>query len=290
MPEHILGLSTEAVGIWLGALLTLAIYSFLYKDNPAYKLAEHLFVGISAGYSVGIAYQQVVIDLIVKPLFRPAAVSELRPDYLVLIPTVLGVLMFLRFSRRYGWLARWPICLVMGYGAGAGIPAAVQNMLEHTRYTMLPLVPYNTETQTYEWAAGVSGFIMVVAVVATLCYFYFSKEHKGALGTAGRAGIYFLMIAFGAGFGNTVMARISLLIGRMQFMFYDWWPLARAQPVILVAAVTWAACIGVAAFLYRDAKRHGKSPWLWALLGLVFTIPVLVLWLIVRGRKERDEP
>jgi len=225
MPEHILGLSTEAIGIWIAALLTLAIYSFLYKDNPVYKFAEHLFVGTSAGYGVGITYQQVVVDLIYKPVFRPASVNELRPDYLVLIPTVLGILMFLRFSRRYGWLARWPICLVMGYGAGAGIPATVQNMLEHTRYTMLPLVPYNTETGAFEWAAGISGLIMVVAVITTLCYFYFSKEHKGTFGKAGRVGIYFLMIAFGAGFGNTVMARISLLIGRMQFMFYDWWPL-----------------------------------------------------------------
>jgi hypothetical protein len=225
MPEHILGLSTEAIGIWIAALLTLAIYSFLYRDNPVYKFAEHLFVGISAGYGVGITYQQVVIDLIYKPLLRPAEVGALAPDYLVIVPTILGALMFLRFSRKHGWLARWPICLVMGYGAGAAIPATVQNMLEHTRYTMQPLVPFNTETQGYEWAAGISMFIMVIAVVTTLAYFYFSKEHKGALGTAGRIGIYFLMIAFGAGFGNTVMARISLLIGRFQFMFYDWWPL-----------------------------------------------------------------
>jgi hypothetical protein len=225
MPETIFGLSTQVIGIWTAALLTLAIYSFLYKDNPVYKFAEHLFVGTSAGYGVGLTYQQVVVELIYKPIFKPAAVNELRPDYLVIIPTILGVLMFLRFSRRYGWLSRWPICLVMGYGAGAGIPAAVQNMLEHTRYTMLPILPFNQDTNTFQWAAGISGLIMVVAVITTLCYFYFSKEHKGAFGAAGRVGIYFLMIAFGAGFGNTVMARISLLIGRMQFMFDDWWPL-----------------------------------------------------------------
>lgn len=225
MPDTLFGLSTEALGVWIAALLTLAIYSFLYRDNPVYKFAEHLFVGVSAGYGVGLTYQQVVLDLIYKPIFQPAAVNELRPNYYVLIPTFLGIMMFLRFSRRYAWLARWPICLVMGYGAGAGIPAAVQNLLEHTRYTMLPLLPYDADTHTYQWAAGISGLVMVIAVVTTLCYFYFSKEHKGVFGGAGRLGICFLMIAFGAGFGNTVMARISLLIGRMQFMLYDWWPL-----------------------------------------------------------------
>jgi hypothetical protein len=30
------------------------------------------------------------------------------------------------------------------------------------------------------------------------------------------------MVAFGAAFGYTVMARISLLIGRMQFLLGDW--------------------------------------------------------------------
>ena len=30
------------------------------------------------------------------------------------------------------------------------------------------------------------------------------------------------MIAFGASFGYTVMARVSLLIGRIQFLLHDW--------------------------------------------------------------------
>ncbi len=166
----------------------------------------------------------------------------------------------------------------------------VQNLLEHTRYTMLPLVPYNTETQTYEWAAGISGLIMVVAVITTLCYFYFSKEHKGALGTAGRAGIYFLMIAFGAGFGNTVMARISLLIGRMQFLFYDWWPLAaRTDPAYLAGVLAVVARPVAAVLLYKDAKRRGGAPVLWALLGLLSPVLAAIAWLIVRRRIRHDE-
>jgi len=38
------------LGIWMGAFVTFAIYSFLYKDNPFYKIAEQIFVGLSAGY------------------------------------------------------------------------------------------------------------------------------------------------------------------------------------------------------------------------------------------------
>jgi hypothetical protein len=33
------------------------------------------------------------------------------------------------------------------------------------------------------------------------------------------------MIALGASFGYTVMARVSLLIGRVQFFTVDFWPM-----------------------------------------------------------------
>ena len=57
------------IGIWIAALLTLGIYSFLYKDNPAYKLCEHLFVGVSAGYYVVLMYFSVVKPNLLDPLF-----------------------------------------------------------------------------------------------------------------------------------------------------------------------------------------------------------------------------
>ena len=52
-------------------------------------------------------------------------------------------------------------------------------------------------------------------------YFYFSKEHKGTFGKAARVGIWVLMTAFGASFGYTVMARVSLLTGRMRYLI-EW--------------------------------------------------------------------
>jgi hypothetical protein len=230
MPETLLGIPTEALGIWLAALVTLAIYSFLYKDNPVYKFAEHMFVGVSAGYTVGIAYHEVALDLIIKPLFRPAELKLTGPDYLVLIPTVLGLMMFLRFSRKYGWAARWPICFVMGYGVGAGIPPAIKIFLVQAHGTIQPLVPVSPEAHTTAVQVifqGFSSLVLVAGVICTLGYFYFSREHKGALGVVSRIGMWLLMIAFGAGFGNTVMARISLLIGRFQFLIDKWWPQVR---------------------------------------------------------------
>ena len=58
----------------------------------------------------------------------------------------------------------------------------------------------------------------------SLIYFYFSKEHTGVLGVTARVGIWFIMVSFGAHFGYTVMARISLLIGRVYFLADQWLP------------------------------------------------------------------
>jgi hypothetical protein len=69
---------------------------------------------------------------------------------------------------------------------------------------------------------AISGPILIVGVIATLTYFFFSKEHKGIIGGVAKIGIVYLMIGFGASFGYTVMARVSLLIGRMQFLLEDW--------------------------------------------------------------------
>ena len=68
----------------------------------------------------------------------------------------------------------------------------------------------------------ISNLLIIVGVIATLIYFYFSKEHKGILGIGAKVGIWFMMIAFGASFGYTVMARISLLIGRVYFLLHNW--------------------------------------------------------------------
>ena len=68
---------------------------------------------------------------------------------------------------------------------------------------------------------SLSNLILIVGVVTTILYFYFSKPHKGVLGGAARVGVVFIMISFGASFGYTLMARISLLIGRLYFLLHD---------------------------------------------------------------------
>jgi len=70
--------------------------------------------------------------------------------------------------------------------------------------------------------AGFNLFIILVGVIAVLVYFFYSVEHTGAVGVVSKIGIWFLMVSFGASFGYTIMARLSLLIGRVGFLLEDW--------------------------------------------------------------------
>jgi len=230
MPEasgitQILGVSTELIGLWLAALLTLAIYSFLYGDNPIYKFSEHIFVGVSAAYGAAIVYHQALIPKLVQPLseglIQPLLASDVSgivwTKATLVIPGILGILIFGRFFRGYQWLSRWPIAFVMGLGAGLSIPRSIQSLvLKQMHGTMQPVWPLT--------GGGFDNLLLIVGVICTLAYFYFSLPHRGVLGGMSRVGIWFLMIGFGAGFGNTVMARISLLIGRLEFLLYEWLP------------------------------------------------------------------
>lgn len=69
---------------------------------------------------------------------------------------------------------------------------------------------------------NLTGLIIFLGVFCGLIYFFFSKEHTGFFGTAATVGTWFLMVTFGASFGYTVMSRMSLLIGRIDFLLTDW--------------------------------------------------------------------
>jgi len=208
--------------VWVGALLTLGIFSFLYKDNPLYRFAEHLFVGVSAGYYVVIYYNNSILPNLFVPLFKEGKL-------LWIIPGILGLFFFLRFLPKMGWLSRWSFALYVGVGSGVAIPAVMQrNILSQMKGTMEPLVVPMTWTNFFQ-DPTFGGFISLVSiplaslgVLFVLSYFFFSLEHKGVLRMSSKIGIVFLMVGFGASFGYTVMARVSLLIGRMVFLMKDW--------------------------------------------------------------------
>lgn len=332
----------EIFQIWIIAFFTIALLSFLYKDNPIYKLAEHIFAGLSAGYYVGLIWDTVIIQQLYIPMFD-------NGKYWLIIPGILGFLMFTRFFPKISWISRVSLAFFMGTAAGIFLvsqlhglvlpqmqdtmkpresrqtvqvqdfskyignleilnPDAVDTLaqsdtalanttlvMEESEYTVnwgdsivlsstfddsteadlddliisLTIRNQNDLSETVLIEAQPNGedgitivdngdgsftanyifvpdssfvtgtydlgfevkqvsimyvltILILIGVISTLIYFYFSKEHTGALGVTAKVGIWFIMISFGAHFGYTVMGRVSLLIGRVQFLVEDW--------------------------------------------------------------------
>ena len=381
----------DLIGIWIAALLTIFVFSFLFKDNPCYRFAEHLFIGVSAGYYVAFYSWKILWPKLFLPLFAG--------NLVLLLVLILGLMTFGKVTRNYKWTSRWPIAFVVGCTVGLAIVSKLQaNVVEQCRATVQPFegkaataysamhqyahgvkdsdqadkglsltqmenfyrdavkpalpkdrngdgrvslaewqkftgipgslffkidkdrdsfvtpreldqfrqrypqeYPQNFDrsqwdfnddgrfslvecepypglpTRVYqfldpdnkgltkgqldmftkkvrghfpldpkffftkadrnsngivdaqEWHAPpfwnakvINGIICLIGIVCGLVYFFFSAEHRGFTGGVSRLGVYFLMVCFGASFGYTVMARISLLIGRMIFLMKDW--------------------------------------------------------------------
>ncbi len=217
-------IASERLGIWIAALLTLAIYSFLYKDNPIYRFAESLLIGISVGFLLVTTFETTLMPKAFEPLaisftgiFGSGGFGAFGSFLWLLVPVTLGLLMFTRFVPKYAWMSRVALALYIGFGAGASIPANMQSyILNQIDATIRPFLAIDS------FAAAVNAAVILVGLISTLSYFYFSKAHTGIFGKAARLGTFYLMIFFGATFGYTVMARISLLIGRLTFLLRDW--------------------------------------------------------------------
>jgi len=103
---------------------------------------------------------------------------------------------------------------LVGTTAAVTMTSAIKaQLIEQVTATMLPLTSFNN-------------IVFVVATIAATTYFLFTLRSKAA-GPVIDIGKYVLMVGFGATFGNTVMSRISLFTGRMQFLLFTWLKLKR---------------------------------------------------------------
>ena len=221
----------EMIGVWCVVLLTLSIFSYLYGDNPFYKAAEHIFVGVSAGYIFTITFWDTIWPNLFGRLFPDYVKAGFEFDWTYIFPFVLGVFMLFRLSKKYDWLSRISIAYIVGMMAGLKFYVFLNSNL-------LTQIKSSTVNLSGTYFSIINEFIILIGVISGLVYFFFSKEHTGVIGKVSRIGVYFLMIKFGASFGFAVMGRISLLIGRfeelIEFSKPDYY---YSTPVILILMI-----------------------------------------------------
>ena len=149
---------TELGGVVLGLVLTLFVFSYVYKDNPLYRVAVHLLVGVSAGFAAVLVVNEVILPFGRRIITDPFSVVSI----LYLIPAALAVLMLFKTIPKLSWMGNSSMAALIGTGAAVGLVGAVAG-------TLIP--------QTFSRpAGGLIGFFGAFLTISTLAYFYFSSH------------------------------------------------------------------------------------------------------------------
>lgn len=218
------------VTVLVGGFATIAIFSFLVKENPLYRFFEHLYIGIAAGFGVILTFKNFLWPRILSPMFGSSIVTypdgttsaPYQPLYLLyLIPMAFGLLYYCIYSKRYGWLAKVVIGFSLGMSGGIALKGFYNEMLPQIVGSFKPLVVL--EQGEVDWLASIENAVFIVTLVSVMYYFFFSFRGEGRMARGlAASGRWLMMVCFGAFFGSTVMARMALLVERVQFLLHDW--------------------------------------------------------------------
>jgi hypothetical protein len=225
----------------VGGIATLAIFSFIFKENWLYRFFEHLFVGIASGWGVLVTLKNFLWPVVISPLLGLDRVQY--PDgtwtepynnlyLLYLIPICFGLFYYTSYSARYSWLAKLVIGLSLGASAGLAFEGFFNQMLPQLQSSFKPLIVFFDETTAnagqFDWFTSFNNALFVFTLLSVMYYFFFSFKNSSAiLGKVSVSGRYLMMICFGAYFGSTVMARMALLVERLQFLIGPWFEALR---------------------------------------------------------------
>ncbi len=200
--------------IWLGAIMSLGIYSYLYRENPFFRTCEHAYMGLALAHLAVMGWTNV----------RDVGLKKLGDGQLVvLIPLVLGMLLFTRWSPKYGWLSRYSLAYFVGVAAAVTITGVLDaGIISQVRGAMKPVNSLDSFIALFCNVTAISVFFFIVGSSKEVGPVLGSKPVRTAMGWAANAGRVVMMISFGAVFGTTVMARLGLFVPRLKFLFGDW--------------------------------------------------------------------
>jgi len=180
------------VGVIIGAILTIFVFSFpLYKESIMYRFAEYTMIGISLGMSITVAYKYILDN---------AVTSLIEGQYVYLVVIIFSLLIFFTYTKHYKFLYRWPMAIIIGFGLGVAVRGIVHaDIIQQIAATVKPIPMSGIDS--------INSILQLMGVVCTILYFVMTLNRTGRLKGPIMFGRYWIMIALGVQFGNTVMTR-----------------------------------------------------------------------------------
>lgn len=189
----------------IAALFTLCIFSLIWRENPVFRFAEHLLLGLAAAHTM-----IVTLDNFIKPTVKNEIVGEGRWYYI--IPILFGALIYLRYIPKVSWAARYPVSWFVGYGAGYALALTPKPLLTQITDTFIPF-------------HSIDAVIYFFVTTITISYFFLTAKWKESTNFGRALDVWarrVIMVGLGASFGNVVQGYISRMLDRLSFLFIDW--------------------------------------------------------------------
>ncbi|MCB0309679.1 MAG: hypothetical protein KDD42_00505 [Bdellovibrionales bacterium] len=216
--------------ILMGGVATLAVFSFLIKENSFYRFFEHVFIGIAAGLGAVLSVQRFLWRDVFVPMLGLDIVQfpdgtfsrQYQPLYLLyLLPMIFGMFYYFIFSKRFSWMAKLVIGFSLGISGGLAFKGFFNQIMPQIFSSFKPLLVF--EGAGIDWGDSLRNIFFVFTLLSVMYYFFFSfRSESGMARRVSVAGRWLMMISFGAFFGSTVMARMALLVERLQFLLNEW--------------------------------------------------------------------
>jgi len=194
-----MNISIEVISGLIGFLLTLLIFSYLIGDNPLFRIAVYLFIGVASGYAAVIVWHSVLVPRLFDPLGDPSRLA------LTIVPFILSISLLAKLLPRMSWIGNFAMAVLVGVGAATAVGGAVVG-------TLIP-----------QAEAAMGNVVMLSGTVLTLAYFQFGAK-RATDGTVKRNAVFemlawlgriFIAVTFGVLFAGVYMAALTAMIERL---------------------------------------------------------------------------
>jgi hypothetical protein len=215
----------DLIGAILGFVLTLMVVSYVIKDNALFRLAIHIFIGVSAGYATVL----VIYNVIWYQLLAPLIISPSEKYYLVIPPILLGIWLFAKASPKLTRMGSPVVAFLVGVGAATAITGAVAGTLFPQVSATINLFDLGATglggTKLVGWV--VNALFILIGTITSLAYFHFGVRSRGEqtgqrplwIEVLSQIGQVFIAVAFGALFAGAYAAALAALVERVSFIW-----------------------------------------------------------------------
>jgi hypothetical protein len=223
---------TNTIEIIIAGISTLAIYSFLYRENIFYRTFEHIFIGIATAWGLVKVCEDFLWPRVYKTMFGydvlylpdGTPLGEYESGYLLyLIPASFSLLYYTMYSPKYRHLAQLVISFQLGCAGGFAFKGTFVELMPQIYDSFRPV--YFTSGMSREAMFLVlSNIFFLVTLLSAFLYFFFTfrSSESRVIKNVSTMGRLLMMACFGATFGSTMMARMALLVERLDFLSNTW--------------------------------------------------------------------